>query len=125
VAKTYVRIKKTKSGTAERVKQIRPAFKSDAFEAIHSAAADLYKAGLLPPQTMREFDASCLAPPPMSPTAIKRLRKQLGVSQPVLAAYLNTTPSTVMQWESGAKRPGGMGLRLLQIAAKRGLAGLE
>ncbi|MBY0488772.1 MAG: DNA-binding transcriptional regulator [Gemmatimonadaceae bacterium] len=125
MAKTSVKTARAEGDAKKGSKPARRVYKSDAFEAIHSAASDLYDAGLVSPQTMREFDASCLAPPPMSPAAIKRLRHKLGVSQPVFAAYLNTTPSTVMQWESGAKRPGGMGLRLLQIADKKGLAGLE
>ena len=38
-----------------------PRFKSDAFEAIHSAASDLHHAGVVSKQTMREFDELCLA----------------------------------------------------------------
>jgi len=38
-----------------------PRFKSDAFEAIHSAASDLHHAGVVSKQTMREFDEMCLA----------------------------------------------------------------
>jgi hypothetical protein len=34
--------------------------KSDAFEAIHSAASALYRAGIIDERTMREFDAVCL-----------------------------------------------------------------
>jgi DNA-binding transcriptional regulator YiaG len=39
-------------------------FKSDAFEAIHSSATGLYRAGGIDKTTMREFDESCLAVPP-------------------------------------------------------------
>ena len=35
-------------------------YKSDAFEAIHSAAAGMYRAGTIDKETMRGFDESCL-----------------------------------------------------------------
>ena len=42
-------------------------FKSDAFEAIHSAAQGLHRAGTIDKATMREFDESCLAAPSVIP----------------------------------------------------------
>ena len=68
---------------------IKAKFKSDAFEAIHSAAGGLYRAGTIDKATMRGFDESCLAtPPPIAPEEIKRIREQAHVSQRVLARYL-------------------------------------
>jgi putative transcriptional regulator len=97
-------------------------YKSSAFEAIHSAAAGLYKVGAIDKQTMREFDESCLAvPEPMKPQDIKKLREANRVSQPVFARYLNTSPSTVEKWETGAKRPSGAALKLLNVVRKHGL----
>lgn len=97
-------------------------YKSDAFEAIHSSVSGMYRAGTIDKSTMREFDESCLAvPAPMEPKRIKRLRESLRVSQPVLARYLNTSESTVEKWESGAKKPSGMALKLLDIVEKPGL----
>jgi len=46
----------------------------------------------------------------------------LKVSQSVFAFYLNTSTSTVAQWERGDKRPSGIAARLLQIVQKHGLA---
>ncbi|MDI5735185.1 helix-turn-helix domain-containing protein, partial [Salmonella enterica subsp. enterica serovar Cerro] len=43
----------------------------------------------------------------------------LNVSQSVFARYLNTSVSTVQKWESGAKRPSGMSLKLLNVVQKR------
>ena len=40
-------------------------FKSDAFEAIHSAALGLHRAGAIDKATMRGFDESCLAALPV------------------------------------------------------------
>jgi putative transcriptional regulator len=97
-------------------------FKSDAFEAIHSSASAMYRVGAIDKATMREFDKSCLSvPAPMEPRRIKRIRESQRVSQPVFARYLNTSESTVEKWESGAKRPSGMALKLLDIVEKHGL----
>lgn len=97
-------------------------FKSDAFEAIHSAAEGMYRAGTIDKATMRSFDESCLAvPPELQAGEIKALREKNHVSQPVFALYLNTSESTVQKWESGAKRPSGMALKLLAVVEKHGL----
>ncbi|MEB8289578.1 helix-turn-helix domain-containing protein [Klebsiella michiganensis] len=97
-------------------------FKSPAFEAIHSAAAGLYSADAIAQETMRSFDETCISRvSDFQPGEIKALRDQLNVSQPVFARYLNTSVSTVQKWESGAKRPGGLALKLLTIVQKHGL----
>ncbi|MDQ0998453.1 DNA-binding transcriptional regulator YiaG [Phyllobacterium ifriqiyense] len=38
-----------------------------------------------------------------------------------VASYLNTSESTIQKWESGAKRPSGMALKLLAVVQKHGL----
>lgn len=96
-------------------------FKSELFEAIHSSASGMYRAGTIDKATMREFDKSCLIVPEIEPEAIKALRESNHVSQPVFASYLNTSESTVQKWESGAKRPSGMALKLLAVVQKHGL----
>ena len=100
----------------------KPKFKSDLSEAIHSSASALFRVGAIDKATMREFDESCLAvPAPKAPHQIRRIRQRQKVSQPVFARYLNTSESTVEKWESGAKRPSGMALKLLDIVEKHGL----
>jgi len=97
-------------------------FKSDAFEAIHSSASALRKVGAIDKATMRGFDESCLSvPAEINPQQIKKLRELNHVSQPVFARYLNTSESTVQKWETGAKRPSGMALKLLDVIQKHGL----
>lgn len=97
-------------------------FKSDASEAIHSSASAMYKVGAIDKATMRSFDVSCLAiPHQLKPQQIKKLRQRLRVSQPVFARYLNTSESTVEKWETGAKQPSGMALKLLSVVEKHGL----
>ena len=47
-------------------------FKSDVFEAIHSAVAGMKRAGTTDKATMREFDETCLtATPAIAPTTTK------------------------------------------------------
>lgn len=100
----------------------KPKFKSDAFAAIHSSASALVRVGAINKTTMRSFDALCLtAPVPIKPHQIKRLRECYRVSQPVFARYLNTSESTVEKWETGAKKPSGMALKLLAVVQKHGL----
>jgi putative transcriptional regulator len=97
-------------------------YKSDAYEAAHSAAQALYRTGVIDKATMRDFDISCLTvPPAFTPEAIQHLREANNVSQPVFARYLNTSESTVEKWETGAKRPSGMACKLLAIVQKHGL----
>jgi len=103
----------------------RRKFKSDAFEAIHSSASAMYKVRAIDKTTMRGFDASCLTTPPhLKPQQIKKLRQSLRVSQPVFARYLNTSESTIEKWETGAKQPSGIALKLLAVVQKHGLEAL-
>jgi putative transcriptional regulator len=100
-------------------------FKSEAFEAIHSSATALHKVGAIDKTTMKGFDEACLTTPPaLKPAQIKKLRLRHRVSQPVFARYLNTSESTVEKWETGAKQPSGMALKLLFVVDKHGLEAL-
>jgi putative transcriptional regulator len=96
-------------------------YKSDLSEAIHSSASAMYRVGAIDKATMRGFDVSCLTPEQLEPRQIKKLRERLRVSQPVFARYLNTSESTIEKWETGAKKPSGMALKLLSVVEKHGL----
>jgi len=97
-------------------------FKSDAFEAIHQSAQALFRVGAIDKATLREFDAACFAAPEaIAPEQIRALREQCHASQGVFARMLNTSPSTVQKWESGAKRPGGVALKLLDVVSRHGV----
>ena len=97
-------------------------YKNDLNEAIHLSAQALFRTGVIDKATMRDFDAACLSvPPAFAPKDIQRLREANRVSQPVFARYLNTSESTIEKWETGAKRPSGMALKLLAIVQKHGL----
>jgi len=99
--------------------------KSRVLEFVHETASDLHKAGFIDKRRMRHFDALCLQPiAPYSSTRIRALRARHRLSQAVLASVLNTSLSTVRQWEIGQKQPSGPSLKLLSILDKRGLEAL-
>lgn len=92
---------------------------------MHETAKDMHDAGTLDTTTMREFDVLCLPPVKvLTPHQIRRVRAAAKVSQPVFAAYLNLSPSTVRQWENGDKEPSGPSLKLLNIVRTKGLNAL-
>lgn len=99
---------------------------SPILETVHETAKGLHDAGVMDETTMREFDALCLPPVKQyTSVEIKRIRTRRHVSQPVFAAYLNVTKSTVAQWEQGEKKPRGASLKLLELVERKGLAALE
>ena len=97
--------------------------KKSILDVVHSSAKGLYDAGIVDATTMHEFDVLCL-PRIKSFTSqeIKSLRLKEHVSQVVFAKYLNTSPSTVRQWEQGEKHPRGTSLKLLNLVADKGLS---
>ena len=99
--------------------------RSRILQAVHESTNGLHEAGVMDETTMREFDAMCL-PPVKEYTAkdIRRVRLSQRVSQPVFAAYLNVTKSTVAQWERGDKKPRGTSLKLLDLVERKGLEAL-
>jgi len=88
----------------------------------HEMAQGLYKAGIINGVTLREYESLCISPVhELSPSQIKRIRLHEKVSQSVFAKYLNTSPSTVRQWEQGEKHPRGTSLKLLNLVANKGI----
>ena len=57
----------------------------------------------------------------LSPSEIAKIRGQAGVSQAVLAGFLNVAVNTVSQWERGERRPTGAALKLLHVVRTKGL----
>ena len=96
--------------------------RSPILDAVHKGARDLHSAGFIDMRSMREYDALCLAPVPQYSSAkIRALRARHRISQAVFATVLNTSLSTVRQWEIGDKRPSGPSLKLLNLLDKKGL----
>lgn len=97
-------------------------YQSDAMQAIHETATDLYTVGGMDRKTMRKFDVLCLTQiQKMTPKKIRALRTREKASQAVFAAYLNVTPSLISKWERGEKNPQGTSLKLLSLVEKKGL----
>jgi putative transcriptional regulator len=93
--------------------------------AVHETATDLHAANLIDRRRMREYDALCLPPvPAYSSEHICELRHRHHLSQAVFAAVLNTSLSTVQQWELGDKNPSGPSLKLLNLLDRKGLEAL-
>jgi len=91
-------------------------------EAAHETARDLHAAGFIDMRTMQSYDALCLEPVPnYSSAKIRALRARHKLSQAVLATVLNTSLSTVRQWEIGDKRPSGPSRKLLNLLDRKGL----
>lgn len=60
----------------------------------------------------------------LSPAEIAEVRDNAGVSQAVLAAYMNVAVSTVSQWERGERHPTGAALKLLHVVKRSGIGAL-
>lgn len=96
--------------------------KSRLLGAMHETARDMHRLGFIDKRKMQKFDLLCLQPIPAYDSArIRGLRDSLNLSQAVLAAVLNTSVSTVRQWEIGEKRPSGPSLKLLDLLERKGL----
>lgn len=96
--------------------------KKSILKVVHDSAKSLHKAGLINKFTMHEFDALCIpSVRQLAPKEIKQIRLKARVSQPVFAACLNISASTVKKWETGEKHPHGASLKLLNLVAKKGL----
>ncbi len=61
----------------------------------------------------------------LSPAEIAGVRKRSGVSQAVLAAFMNVAVSTVSQWERGERQPTGAALKLLHVVKRSGIDALR
>lgn len=100
-------------------------FKSPIFEAVHETARDLHRLGFIDQRKMRKFDFLCLDPvPDYNSEKVRALRDRFNLSQAVLASVLNTSLSTVRQWEVGDKHPSGSSQKLLNLLERKGLEAL-
>ncbi|AWP24748.1 transcriptional regulator [Acidiferrobacter sp. SPIII_3] len=94
----------------------KPKARSRIFEAVYETASDLHRLGFIDKRTTRKYDILCMEPvPEYDAERIRTLRKNLHLSQTVLAAVLNTSVSTVRKWEVGDKKPSGPSSKLLRL----------
>lgn len=99
--------------------------KSPILKAVHETARDLHSLGFIDQRKMRKFDVLCLDQiPTYDSEKIRALRDRFKLSQAVLASVLNTSLSTVRQWEIGDKHPSGPSQKLLNLLERKGLEAL-
>jgi putative transcriptional regulator len=56
-------------------------------------------------------------PPQLTPADVREVRESRGLSQPVFADILGTSPSTVRSWEQGQNQPSPIARRFLGLIA--------
>ena len=97
--------------------------KSRILESVHETASDLHRLGFIDKRKMRKLDALCLTTevPEYDAEKIRAIRERYKLSQAVLASVLNTSLSTVRQWEIGKKHPSGPSQKLLNLLDRKGL----
>ncbi len=94
-------------------------------QAVHETASDLHRLGFIDQRKMRKIDVLCQEPiPEYDSERIRTLRERYKLSQAVLATVLNTSLSTVRQWEAGDKHPSGPSQKLLNLLERKGLEAL-
>ncbi len=99
--------------------------KGTILEAIHETALDSHELGFINKRTIQKHDAFDIQPVPnYDQKKIRDLRDRYQLSQSVLAMVLNTSLSTVRQWEIGDKHPSGPSLKLLNLLDRKGLEAL-
>ena len=99
--------------------------KSPIFDAVHGTTSDLHAMGFIDQRKMRKFDLLFQAPiPDYESKEFRALRDRFKLSQAVLASVLNTSLSTVRQWENSDKHPSGPSQKLLNLLERKGLEAL-
>ncbi|HEY9868227.1 MAG TPA: DNA-binding transcriptional regulator [Candidatus Obscuribacterales bacterium] len=113
------------SKTTGRARKLKNAGQNRISEVVYETAKDLYAAGAIDKTTMRGFDLLRLPKVPQyTPNQIRAIRARCKASQQVFAAYMNISASSLQKWETGARKPDGVALKLLSLIDKKGLKAL-
>lgn len=101
--------------------------KSRIIEEMNESLHALDRLGLMEPQEMATVEAmyDAYKVPQYSAENVKSLRSRFDLTQVALASILNTSVSSVRQWEQGTKRPGGPSNKLLYLLDKKGMEALS
>ncbi len=101
--------------------------KSRIIEEVYESMRDLHAAGFVDDQKMNEIASmyDSYKAPQYSADMVKALRQKLNLTQVSLASVLNTSTSSVQQWEQGAKKPGGPSCKLLHLLDRKGIEALR
>lgn len=110
--------------TSQNKKPIKKTMNDIARAAISEMAGILHNMGKIDEATLKEYAIDFPEVKDLKAQEIKKIRKQINVSQPVFAKLLNTSPETIKKWEQGERHPTGASLKLLNLVAAHGLAAL-
>lgn len=117
------RTKRTPTKHARSTRPPRPSLGAQILAGLHEAVAYEHGELELPSGSVRRLPvtarrATAVPAPRVDERFVVRVRRRLGLSQPVFAAALNVSRETVRAWEQGKRRPDGAAARLLEIADK-------
>ncbi|MBU0462148.1 MAG: helix-turn-helix domain-containing protein [Proteobacteria bacterium] len=89
-------------------------------EAIGTIVQDMLESGFKSSFTKKELNSLGIKIPEIAITSaqIKEIREKTNLSQSVFAQLLNVSPSSVKQWEQGARVPTGSTKVLLELLNK-------
>ena len=71
--------------------------------------------------TLEMLGRHALPIPTPTPAEMVAIREKLGVSQALMAGFLNVGTATVSQWERGTRRPSSTAAKLLHLVKTKGL----
>ena len=89
---------------------------------MYETAKGLHDIGLLSQSKMDEVTVLYNNVPKYDAEQIKELRAKTSFSQTAFAKLLNVSPSSIRQWESGAKKPDVASRKLLQLLEAHGVS---
>jgi len=100
--------------------------KSRIIEEMYESMRDLHAVGVVSDQEMNEVASihDSYRAPQYSADMVKELRQKLNLTQVSLASVLNTSTSSVQQWERGVKKPGGPSCKLMHLLSRKGISAL-
>src|SRR5271156_5814779 len=116
--------KEPKAATKPRVKARMRSEIMDAMRGLHKVGA--VSRDELAKTTLRMLGKDALPKvKAMTPAEIAAVRERTGISQAVLAGFMNVAVNTVSQWERGERQPTGAALKLLHVVKQNGLDALR
>jgi putative transcriptional regulator len=100
---------------------------SEIIEEIYESMCDMHDLGLVDEAQWDKMESmyDSYNAPTYSPSMVKQLRQRMDLTQDGLAAILNTSVSSVRQWEQGIATPGGPSCKLLHLLDKNGLQAMR
>jgi putative transcriptional regulator len=88
---------------------------------------DMHEFGMVSDEKMVKIESmyDSYKAPKYSAEMVKDIRMRFNLTQDTLATILNTSTSSVRQWEQGVKNPGGPSCKLLHLLDRKGLEAMR